>query len=258
MIQLDCPKCGRGGSIPHEKLNTRLVCKKCHAVFHMPTADRTVLGEPQVESPKADASARAREPRRSSGDGVEALTGNFSDGIEGLKESLSSISPKQAGIGAAGLLLVVGAWFFLSRPPESLTEITALTVRKFADDDLASLKQAASTDTVEDVVKWYETVHPRLVKARERWKTNSVRTDVLVLTENAQQRSGESHAYVYPASASTPQASTTSGSEPVWPLIIPLEFTMHWTLDAGGNWRINGRQTLQSAGPEPIEASFPQ
>ena len=29
MIDMNCPSCGAGGRIPREKVNTRLVCKKC-------------------------------------------------------------------------------------------------------------------------------------------------------------------------------------------------------------------------------------
>ena len=29
MIDMKCPSCGAGGRIPREKVNTRLVCKKC-------------------------------------------------------------------------------------------------------------------------------------------------------------------------------------------------------------------------------------
>ena len=34
MIDMKCPSCGAGGRIPREKVNTRLVCKKCLRVFH--------------------------------------------------------------------------------------------------------------------------------------------------------------------------------------------------------------------------------
>ena len=46
MIDMKCPSCGAGGRIPKEKVNTRLVCKKCLRVFHVTSAGNTVLGEP--------------------------------------------------------------------------------------------------------------------------------------------------------------------------------------------------------------------
>ncbi len=47
MIPIECPKCGRGGSVPPDRLNARLVCKACHTVFHLDNTGRMVLGEPE-------------------------------------------------------------------------------------------------------------------------------------------------------------------------------------------------------------------
>ena len=46
MIPMACPSCGRRGSIPHDKVNSRLHCKKCNAIFHMDAAGHVVMGEP--------------------------------------------------------------------------------------------------------------------------------------------------------------------------------------------------------------------
>jgi hypothetical protein len=47
MIPIECPKCGRGGSVPPDRLNARLVCKACHTVFHLDNTGRMVMGEPE-------------------------------------------------------------------------------------------------------------------------------------------------------------------------------------------------------------------
>lgn len=47
MVPIECPKCGRGGSVPPDRLNARLVCKACHTVFHLDNTGRMVLGEPE-------------------------------------------------------------------------------------------------------------------------------------------------------------------------------------------------------------------
>jgi hypothetical protein len=47
MIPIECPKCGRGGSVPPDRLNARLVCKACHTVFHLDNTGRMVLGDPE-------------------------------------------------------------------------------------------------------------------------------------------------------------------------------------------------------------------
>ena len=59
MIPMSCPGCGRPGTIPPDKLNSRMHCKKCDAVFHMDATGHIVLGEPPRpgEAPKKRARA---------------------------------------------------------------------------------------------------------------------------------------------------------------------------------------------------------
>jgi ribosomal protein S27E len=52
MIPMSCPSCGRRGTIPPDRLNTRMHCKKCDAVFFMDSGGRLTLGEPPTEKPK--------------------------------------------------------------------------------------------------------------------------------------------------------------------------------------------------------------
>src|SRR4051812_29590985 len=109
MIDLACPNCGRGGSIPREKINTRLVCKKCHIVFHMNTAGRTLLGEPHIETAKAD----TRAPRDS------YQIPSF-EGLGNLRGSLPSVSSRSLLLGLAALIVGGGLYLFMARPGESL------------------------------------------------------------------------------------------------------------------------------------------
>ena len=44
MIEMACPSCGRAGQVPKEKLHTRLVCRKCHMVFHVDSQGRPCAG----------------------------------------------------------------------------------------------------------------------------------------------------------------------------------------------------------------------
>src|SRR4051794_12273752 len=55
MIELECPNCGGYGAVPKEKANTRLVCKKCHFVFHLDGAGRARAGEPPADQGKQTA-----------------------------------------------------------------------------------------------------------------------------------------------------------------------------------------------------------
>ena len=60
MIPTECPKCGRWGQVPSNRLYVKLNCKKCQAPFYLNSDGLTVTGEPP-----ADKSAQSRdEPKK--------------------------------------------------------------------------------------------------------------------------------------------------------------------------------------------------
>ncbi|AGA30258.1 zinc ribbon domain-containing protein [Singulisphaera acidiphila] len=240
MIELACPSCGRAGSIPREKINTRLTCKKCHIVFHVNTTGRALVGEPHVEPPKA-------EPRHHEGLHLPSF-----ESLEGLTESLPTVSPRSLGVGAAALSVVVGLFLFLTKPPESLADSAQRTAERFANDDLIYLKQIATSETIDDVVRWFDAVHPQLVKNREQWKSREARIQVMVIGEDHNQRKGEAQAFIYPAgeaghvnAIATAAASTTTTATSAQQQ--PIDLRLHWVLDRKGTWKLDGLQTFQAA-----------
>jgi len=242
MIELACPSCGRAGSIPREKINTRLICKKCHVAFHVNTAGRALLGEPHVEVPKA-------EPRHHEGFHLPSLP--EIEGLDGLTARLSDLSLRTVGVGVAVIVLLGGLIMFLTRPPESLAESARRTAEHFASDDLAYLKQVATAETIDDVVRWFDTVHPLLVKHRENWKGRDADIQVMVIGEDHKQRKGEAQAFIYPAKSKTHVTevaaaadSATAGAPASQP---PIDLRLHWVLDRSGTWKLDGLQTYQAA-----------
>jgi len=243
MIDLACPSCGRAGSIPREKINTRLNCKKCHVVFHVNTAGRALLGEPHVEPQK---------PEHHHHEGLHLPSLPSFEGLDGLKDGLPQVSLRSLGVGAAAIAILGGLFMFLTKPPESLADSARRTAERFADDDLTYLKQIATSETIDDVVRWFDTVHPQLVKSRERWKSREANVQVMVIGEDPKQRKGEAQAFIYPAGAtsrvsaiaaaadSTATAASPAGQQ-------PIDLRLHWVLDRNGTWRLDGLQTLQAA-----------
>src|SRR5262249_49109459 len=43
MIEMSCPRCGAGGRVPRERVNSRLVCRKCLQVFHLSPSLQPVI-----------------------------------------------------------------------------------------------------------------------------------------------------------------------------------------------------------------------
>ena len=106
MIEMSCPRCGAGGRVPNNKVNSRLVCKKCLQVFHLTPGGHAVMGEP----PPPKEAPKARAPREQVDLDLSAL--------EGLGQKLAKLKlpdVKTMAVVAAVLLVVAGIWWLLSR-----------------------------------------------------------------------------------------------------------------------------------------------
>ena len=100
MIEMKCPACGAEGRAPKDKINTRLVCKKCLRVFHLTPSGRAVIGEPPQA---AVAPVKAVDPTEK----IE-LALNF-EWLGGIKRVVTS--PKVLAV--VGGLLVVAAGYYV-------------------------------------------------------------------------------------------------------------------------------------------------
>ncbi len=98
MPEVECPSCGGFGTIPKDKVNDRLVCRKCHVVFHVTPAGRSVLGEP-----KAEAEAHPHGHPHAHGAAGQGAGGGF------------TLSPRTAQVGA-GVVVAALLLYFVGRP----------------------------------------------------------------------------------------------------------------------------------------------
>jgi hypothetical protein len=158
-------------------------------------------------------------------------------------------------IGLAVLVVGGGMFLFLSSPGPNLADRTRELAQRFAQDDLAYLKEVATTDTADDAVRWFDRVHPVLMKTREQWKTKDADVQVMVAGEDARMRTGEAHAYLYPARAETHRAKVQGELGQVdtsnLPAAPPVDLHLFWIKDGSGKWRLDGRMTYQSVASTP-------
>src|SRR5271163_69933 len=97
MIEMACPRCGAAGRVPNDRINVRLVCKKCLQVFHLKPGGVAVLGEPPVQKQ----GPKERAPRERLELDVSAL--------EGLGQKLAKVrmpDPKIVGVTLVVLMLI--------------------------------------------------------------------------------------------------------------------------------------------------------
>jgi len=250
-------------------MNSRLVCKKCHMVFHMNTAGRAVLGEPR----NADSSKSGINKAEKSGihkaeksgihkaekSGIfkaieEAPLPTLAD-IKDWKENLNgqTLPVKPILIGLAAIVVCWGGYKFLFGPPESIADRANAIAQAFANDDLAYLKSIATTDSVDDVVRWFDAEHPQVVKARQQWKNKDVVVRSTVIEEDRSGRTGSVEAFIYPPEAAARNAAAETEGAP----IKPVELHLRFTLDSRGKWRLNGHSMAQTAQPAAMNELMP-
>jgi len=148
MISTVCPACNRKGNIPENKVNTRLHCKKCDAVFHVNPAGIALLGEPDT------AEARARKQARAAHEAAKA------DPIEEAAERVKRL-PKAVryggGLGAvtlAAVLMLPAFGFRVIPAPETSEEAAVRAARALLLGDSETLRRLATPETATDVPSW--------------------------------------------------------------------------------------------------------
>ena len=109
MIDMKCPSCGAGGRIPREKVNTRLVCKKCLRVFHVTSGGSTVLGEPAAPKDQPRPAKRSRES--ASRDTVDRFDDVAASTLEDRLPQIHADDPRRSSV-AIVLLSALGYWLF--------------------------------------------------------------------------------------------------------------------------------------------------
>lgn len=151
MIPIECPKCGRGGSVPPDRLNARLVCKACHTVFHLDNTGRMVLGEPQSFDMKST---------KSRADEVSGLA-DFD-----FAQTWSDI-PKFIKYGIPAILLAAFGYLYIDfsgGTPNYLTSAQSI-VQAVAGNDKSRTLSYASSGTNDGAEKWFEMLHADFEKS---------------------------------------------------------------------------------------------
>jgi hypothetical protein len=212
MIPIECPKCGREGNVPPDRLNAKLTCRGCQAVFHLDNTGRMVMGAPgDPEKDKARPHVQYNKP----GQGFD------------LAESWANI-PIAAKVGVPVVLLGLLAWQFMPGGGAGYQNGSEAILRGLLSNDRSRVVSLSTSATAESSGKWFDVMQPLVEK-------QGVPKDVMI---NPQIFSGNPD-----KEATVVMMVVLSGNSPsATPL--PLNLTM---VRDGGSWRLDGDRTLSES-----------
>jgi hypothetical protein len=240
MIEMSCPRCGAGGRVPRDKINSRLVCKKCLQVFHLSPALTAVMGEPPA--PKEVAKARAPREER------ERIQLEM-PGLEGLGQKLGKIKlpdAKIVGVTAAVLLVVAFFWWLFSKQSvEQRSDALAKAIRELNMDAAVGMAlpgtEMEAMTWVGDTYKKYVDLKLAIGNLEPGMQTsvqyNSDGTAQALMTFGREGAVSTGPLSVEQASNLDPSANAKKS----------MELVVHWAKDTWGSWRLDGKRTADSA-----------
>ena len=216
MIPIECPKCGRGGSVPPDRLNARLVCKACHTVFHLDNTGRMVFGEPESFDMKSNKSRK---------DEVSSMA-DFD-----LAQTWNDIpAPVKYGVPAALLAAVIflnADALFGGGSPDYVSRANSL-IGAVLSNNKSKAVSMATTDTAEAAGQWFDVIRGEVEK-------NQIGSDItynpMLFSGNAEKDANITLLVVLTKAGST---------DPPVTINLPMK-------REGGPWMLDGTQGLDLA-----------
>ncbi len=227
MIPMSCPSCGRKGNIPLDRLNTRMHCKKCDAVFHMDASGKPVLGEPPSSKANKVKTARAaNEP-------LDPI------GIVAAKLAQTPKPVWLTGLVIFSLVLLYYGYgvFGPSGPTEdeSLNTQIHTAAKAVLDKDMATLKKMTTADSQEEMAQAVDAFHGMLGPIAGKTE------DINMLLGPAPQGTDGCVEITITPSASDP-ASIAAAATGTSPPTVNMDIC--WIQGEKGRWYINGKAML--------------
>ncbi len=239
MIEMSCPRCGAGGRVPRDRVNSRLVCKKCLQVFHLSSSLKAVMGEPAP--PKEAAKERVSRERMELG----------LPELGGLGEKLAKIKlpdPKTLGI-VVGVLLAIGFfwWLFSKQSVEQRAQAMATAIKTLDMDTTVDLSMPG---TELNAMKWLGDVHKEYTDLK--LAIGNLEPGVQITVQPTSDGASSQSLLVFSREGAT---STGPLSVEEAASLEPkstekkksMEVVLFWTKDTWQAWRLDGKQTMEKA-----------
>ncbi|WP_165245856.1 hypothetical protein [Paludisphaera soli] len=236
MINMNCPSCGAEGRIPKEKVNTRLLCKKCLKSFYLTAEGKIVAGSPaEVGTPHH----HHLIPEAHALDHVE-------EEVDHWLARLHKAVPWAIGAVVLIVLAIGARTLYHASRPLSLEEQAMTIAQALIRGDAATLRDHSVAGSGDAVAEWTEAVRPELGTRAETPHTVAPRVEFtrsptdpgpglieLVTSIKTDQHVGRMGFAVPDVSA-----EMKSGGA--------VEFPMILSGDEGSGWLLDGARTLEA------------
>lgn len=230
-IDLECPHCGAPGSAPKEKVHSRLVCKKCHTVFHLTPSGRAVPGEPPDPDAKHDHHHPHPAPHKTDLDPLAVPSVSRARMVAVLALALLGV----------GVYTVRSVPYWTAYPFENVTpkaEAVAAAIASGRADHYAS---DVLPGTEESASQFYHNTARRLAAVREKSPLKEIDSKVLVLEVDANQTVAQVVSYFTPKKGNAHNQQIADAVTEDLPATL-TEVTLWFSKDGQGKWRLDGRR----------------
>ncbi|OJW23886.1 MAG: hypothetical protein BGO49_03365 [Planctomycetales bacterium 71-10] len=234
MISMHCPACGAEGRIPNDKVNVRMLCKRCLKSFHLTPAGKIVAGPP----PGDHAAVHHEQP----GHELDVVDHEI-DVVVGRLKSAAPLILAVFGLAAAVLL---GWRLTRGGKAATLDEQTVRIARALVKNDVAALRSLTVEGTADEAAELSEALLPEFRDHADVLQAASPSVEVarspeapgpglsgVVASIRADQPVGRMGVAVPDVSASM----TMSGS---------IELPLILAGDDRNGWRLDGERTLDA------------
>ena len=236
MFEIHCPTCNAEGRTSRDKINTRLVCRKCFKAFHITPTGRAVPGVPPQSG-----EVTSQTP-------FETVAPDRAQEVDEWFERISRtvFSPRTALILGGLIVLVIGSTMY-SRG-ETLQDRAMKAARAAYDKDTSILQSLATGDSGNEVLKWNDAVQVQLEMLRKSLGDMSPSISVEIRKQDSSEGTAEVVARV-----STEQDLERRGlslPDPALTIVSGVkivELPLRFRTETFKGWRLDGKQTLEAA-----------
>ncbi len=242
MIEMACPRCGAGGRVPRDKMNARLVCKKCLQVFHLSPSGVAIMGEPPVQKVVA---------AKKEGVSRERLELDTS-ALEGLGGKLAKIKlpdPKIVGaILVVMLILAIGSWLFSQESVEKRSQTLASAISR---GDMQTIMHMALEGTEREAMTWGNAIIVKVMDLKLKLGGQEPGVKVQV-QQNSEGNSAQALVVFSREGAHRANAIHEDDLGPPKPGVEvkdSLELVLFWAPDTWRTWKLDAKRTAEHAAP---------